>query len=727
MFQPLTNLQSGMYSDTHNLNNIISILSESPDYKYESYSNIILNIDPNKRYDHYYIINTDMTFYDKDNKHNNYSETGEVDYIDKITIVIERVLADTTIMARIQSGEAMLLFDFSVEDCPISIDDSTIYGKINKYFSKINNHNNIMYWTMNESVYDKIDKKDCKVGIECVSMSTMRYVRFHYNTHKKLIYSDNGLLPSPALYLNRRPRTHRILLLAECIRRGIDIDNMNFSFIGNSLSDSVKKKDIESIKNTLDNHYLIPYPTYIGNSISPYLFKNIYTHVGKHIEIRTGDDGEIRLGNYADSDITTRVTDMLPHRVKSKFEIITEYTYTDTDISISEKLSLAILSKIPFVVLGDRHYLRHLRKLGFKTFDKFWSEDYDHKNEDDRIGVLATTINDIINFFHCNTDEYNNTSYSKEMQEILEHNYNHYKNVYAHTIFDRILKTLSIHDKDTDMTDNKENNTLSYAGQTVASTGTLSKLMSTHFDNFKQNYQEIAECKELMGFHGDGLEQAMGDGYWQSNIRMLDALGLSMNGFQSNSNPAILDLGTQFGLFPHFLSSMGFPDVSYTNSVEEASVDIGDLELVWDKLHIHSEDGTEMPIPLHVREQEHFTLPKKYDLIICTTTNVLWKTDKVLRFHDHMLHPGYYVMDKDDVSNTFFTPYDISDLRFFIENIKEYLNDDGIALIQPYPFPYHIDAFKDELKLLKEYQLPEDGYIGPQNNDELLDYFIIRK
>ena len=75
-----------------------------------------------------------MTFYDKDNKHNNYSETGEVDYIDKITIVIERVLADTTIMARIQSGEAMLLFDFSVEDCPISIDDSTIYGKINKYF-----------------------------------------------------------------------------------------------------------------------------------------------------------------------------------------------------------------------------------------------------------------------------------------------------------------------------------------------------------------------------------------------------------------------------------------------------------------------------------------------------------------------------------------------------------------------------------------------------------------
>ena len=74
-----------------------------------------------------------MTFYDKDNNcYNDYNK-----YKDKITTVIERVLADDTIMSHIQSGEAMLLFDFSVEDCPISIDDSTIYGKINKYFSKI--------------------------------------------------------------------------------------------------------------------------------------------------------------------------------------------------------------------------------------------------------------------------------------------------------------------------------------------------------------------------------------------------------------------------------------------------------------------------------------------------------------------------------------------------------------------------------------------------------------
>ena len=721
MFKPL-------YSNTHNLDNIITILSKSPDYKYESYNNIILNIDSNKRYDHYYIINTDMTFYDENNNYYSDYNDEEINYTDKISIVIDRVLADDTIMSRIKSGKAMLLFDFSVEDCPISIDDSTIYGKINKYFSKINTHNNVVYWTMNESVYDKIDKKDCNVRIECVSLSTLRYVRFNYNDYNKLIYSNkNELECKSALYLNRRPRNHRVRLLAECIRRNIDIDDMYISLIGNSLSDDDKKKDIESIKNILDSYYGTAYnenyahSIYIGNSISSYLFKNIYPHMGKNIEIRTNKvSGKIRLGDKVDGDVLTRVTDLLPHRLKSKFEIITEYTYTDTDISISEKLSLAMLSKIPFVVLGDRHYLQHLKKLGFKTFDLFWSEEYDNKNEDDRISSLASTINDIISFFDCDTDEYNNTIYSKEMNKILEHNYIHYKDVYAPTIADRIFKTLSINEKDTDMTNNKEENITQYAM-------TLSKLMTNHFDNFKQNYPEITECKELMGFHGDGFEASMRKDFWQNNIRMLEAMGLSMNGLLSKSNPAILDLGTQFGLFPHFLNSIGLTDVSYTNSVEEASDDIGDLQLVWDKLKSSNAEGIKMPIPLHITQQEHFTLPKKYDLIICTTTNVLWKTDKVLRFHNHRLDFGYYVMDKDDKSHTFFTPYDVSDLRFFIENIKEYLNDDGIALIQPYPFPYHVDGFKEELKLLKTYQLPEDGYVGPANKNNLFDYFIIRK
>jgi len=724
LFEPLDADTHKLKTSVKNLNKTITILSESPDYKYETYSNIILNINPNKRYDHYYIINTDMTFYDKNNNYYSDYNDGEINYTDKISIVIDRVLADDTIMSRIKSGKAMLLFDFSVEDCPISIDDSTIYGKINKYFSKINTHNNVIYWTMNESVYDKIDKEDCNVRIECVSLSTLRYVRFNYNDYKKLIYSNkNELERKSALYLNRRPRGHRILLLAECIRRGIDIDSMYASFIGNSLSDYDKKKDAEDIKTTLDNYYANgnAYSTHIGNGISPYLFERINPHLGKYIEIRRSENsGKIRLGDKVDGDVITRVTDMLPHRLKSKFEIITEYTYTDTDISISEKLSLAMLSKIPFVVLGDRHYLQHLKKLGFKTFDLFWSEEYDNKNKHDRLSALASTINDIVNFFDFDTDEYNNTIYSKEMNEILEHNYIHYKDVYAPSIIDRVFETVSTNEKDTDMINNEEENI-------TQNSMTLNKLMSTHFDNFKQNYPEIVECKESMGFHSDGFEESMRKGFWQNHTRMLEALGLSKNGFGSKSQPAILDLGTQFGMFPHFLNSIGLTDVSYTNSVQEASADIGDLQLVWDKIETPNAEGTQMPIPLHIKTQERFTLPKKYDLIICTTTNVLWQTEKVLRFHNHRLAFQHYVMGKDDKSHTFFAPYNVDDLNFFIDNIKEYLHDDGVALIQPYPFPYYVDEFKEELELLKVYQSPEDGYVGPTNEDNLFDYFIIRK
>ena len=180
-------------------------------------------------------------------------------------------------------------------------------------------------------------------------------------------------------------------------------------------------------------------------------------------------------------------------------------------------------------------------------------------------------------------------------------------------------------------------------------------------------------------------------------------------------------------MFPHFLNSIGLTDVSYTNSVQESSADIGDLQLVWDKIETPNAEGTQMPIPLHIKTQERFTLPKKYDLIICTTTNVLWQTEKVLRFHNHRLEFQHYVTDKDDKSHTFFAPYNVDDLNFFIDNIKEYLHDDGVALIQPYPFPYHVDTLKEELELLKAYQLTEDGYVGPTNEDNLFDYFIIRK
>ena len=59
---------------------------------------------------------------------------------------------------------------------------------------------------------------------------------------------------------------------------------------------------------------------------------------------------------------------MLPFRNKSYVELITEFTTKDNGyVAISEKLSQAILSKKPFIIAGDKHYIKVLKDLWFQN------------------------------------------------------------------------------------------------------------------------------------------------------------------------------------------------------------------------------------------------------------------------------------------------------------------------------------------------------------------------
>ena len=81
---------------------------------------------------------------------------------------------------------------------------------------------------------------------------------------------------------------------------------------------------------------------------------------------------------------------------------------------------------------------------------------------------------------------------------------------------------------------------------------------------------------------------------------------------------------------------------------------------------------------------------------------------------------------------TFFTPYALEDIKFFIDNIKEWLEPGGIAVVQPYPFVYsQFDNFSKENKFVIEYQKRDIGYEKPVANahspkGELNDYFVIQ-
>jgi len=99
-------------------------------------------------------------------------------------------------------------------------------------------------------------------------------------------------------------------------------------------------------------------------------------------------------------------------------EIVCETYFSGNTFFISEKTYRPMILKTPFIIQGPRYYLRRLKELGFRTFDRWWDEGHD---EDDT-GVQIHAILDIIERLqslssHQLLDLYN------DMHEVLEHNY----------------------------------------------------------------------------------------------------------------------------------------------------------------------------------------------------------------------------------------------------------------------------------------------------------------
>ena len=412
----------------HDLESRITFLTSNDRYVNRIYNLIISNIPRHYQYDKYYIVNSDMLFFD--------SQMNVVinrPYPEIMKEIVEDTIKNHKVMNEIISGKALLIFDFGSEITPLSTDDTSMYGIINQHFKDIDCTKNVIYWSMYESPYKIIKQSECFVNIVSASLSTLRYIGFNYNACKHML-DNKDVSTKSAMYLNRRIREHRTKLLLECLRRDVDLDDMHFSYIGN---DEIMSKNKEDISHVIDLVDLLQ-TNIDGHQISRKNFIKVVNYLYKK-QIAMKDKEIVK---WLGSSKVGRVMELFNHRAKSKFEIITEYTCTDDDMQISEKLSLAMLSKIPFVVLGDKGYMNYLKKLGFKTFDKFWSEEYDTLNGNDRIRSLTSTILDIQQNYLATVDEYGNYKYSEEMNEILEHNYIHYKDVYSQILYDRITQSV---------------------------------------------------------------------------------------------------------------------------------------------------------------------------------------------------------------------------------------------------------------------------------------------
>lgn len=104
-------------------------------------------------------------------------------------------------------------------------------------------------------------------------------------------------------------------------------------------------------------------------------------------------------------------------------DLVTETVYHYPYAQVTEKTLRPIISSRPFIVVGAPNTLRWLHELGFRTFDKFWSEDYDHETDpNQRFRMIIDNIN-IINSWSL--DQCKQTI--DAMRPILEHNLERYR------------------------------------------------------------------------------------------------------------------------------------------------------------------------------------------------------------------------------------------------------------------------------------------------------------
>jgi hypothetical protein len=117
---------------------------------------------------------------------------------------------------------------------------------------------------------------------------------------------------------------------------------------------------------------------------------------------------------------TMRHTDLLAESYKDFLvDVVAETFVQGRNFFPTEKTVRPMLLKKPFIIMGPRCNLIHLRQMGFKTFNEFWNEDYDGYDATDKYLQILKVIDTIAA---------KSTTQLKqmyvEMQPILIHNYN---------------------------------------------------------------------------------------------------------------------------------------------------------------------------------------------------------------------------------------------------------------------------------------------------------------
>jgi len=220
--------------------------------------------------------------------------------------------------------------------------------------------------------------------------------------------------------------------------KDLGVDDRLF-FIDNNLGESKYEKKFNKIKTP----FLLGWTSKHGFDISPRKFEKKFICLNRTPKPHRRDMFRFLKLNYLDESylsyavrfkdnkdrfVFDKEDDMeygnlysaYPHEAQTKSfcNIVTESIIDNGPIHITEKTDKCFSAGQPFVLLGGPYYLKKLKELGFKTFDKWWDESYDLEEDyHKRLSKIKSTIHQIAKWGLDECEEI-----YKEMIPILEHN-----------------------------------------------------------------------------------------------------------------------------------------------------------------------------------------------------------------------------------------------------------------------------------------------------------------
>ena len=211
------------------------------------------------------------------------------------------------------------------------------------------------------------------------------------------------------IFLNfyRRPTANRIGIAGHLLANYKNISKIHFTW-GNSLDelalyefDKLARYSIKSVKNAVDLAQHMP--------LQEYKNINLFNVGGPSIP-----DGKKFAFNYQydDDKGINMYNDIL-------VDIVSESHVSGNTFYITEKTVRPMWLKKSFIVFASKNYLDYLHQMGFKTFNDFWSEEYDGYEDRDRYVKILELIDTLAKKPIKELQQM-----YIDMQEIFEHNYN---------------------------------------------------------------------------------------------------------------------------------------------------------------------------------------------------------------------------------------------------------------------------------------------------------------